>query len=134
MPINVHKNPAFPALCREQLSGAQDGLSTSVALAELGTGVEASLRGRAACWTLAVVALGFPCLVGSTGPGCSNAGFPKSLTPFSSPGAAWLRLWELRPRGLAGVTPSLEKLPRGPRTITHLAGVHPHPRPEPWSA
>lgn len=43
MPINVHEDPAFPALRREQLWGARVGLGTSVALAELGTGVEASL-------------------------------------------------------------------------------------------
>lgn len=62
---------------------------------------------------------------GSAGSGHSNAGIPKSLTPFSSPAAAWLRLQEGRARGPATNTPSLEKLSRGPSTIVHLAGVQP---------
>lgn len=107
---------------------AQHRLSTTVGSS--GTGVEASLRGRAARRALHptcshMVALGFPGTGGSAGSGHSNAGFPKSLTPFSSPVAAWLNLQEGRARGPATVTPSLEKLSRGPSTIVILAGVHP---------
>lgn len=81
---------------------------------------------------LTTVDVGFPGAGGSAGSGRSNAGFPKSLTPFSSPGTVWLRLQEGRPRGPATISPSLEKLSRGPHNIIHLAGVQPPHTLETW--